>query len=179
MTAAPLPTEKRLAAVEKLQALGWSWTGDRWVRLISENEGQFDDQQAGALGEPVEWQKCEDSNFSGNFDQWERISRAEYVRLAAIFKGREVVRLGALSFNDGRRLVERADGWPHKIRALYTARRQPAVPDPHHGGSYEWRWMDGKLHHRLRGSSHKWVECRRVSVTPRRILAIAAALQQP
>lgn len=52
----------------------------------------------------------------------------------------------------------------------------PAFKDPHHGGDNQWRWNNGQLEHLAVGTS-KWVKTRRVHPTPKRILALAKALE--
>lgn len=51
-----------------------------------------------------------------------------------------------------------------------------AVTDPHHNGSMEWTWINGRLYSRLRGTSHAWRLCKRVNATPARLRALASIL---
>lgn len=112
-----MATPRRMAAVEGLISLGYEWDGEAWGAPAS----------APAVGDAVEWQLCQDCDFSGQFVDWVRITRQEYERLAKIFGDREVVRLGRASLDDST-LVERADGWAHKIRALSIAARAEVSP---------------------------------------------------
>ena len=70
--------------------------------------------------EAIRWELLEDVNYSGNFDTIREVDEAEFKRLEAIFAGRDVVRLAARRYDD-LTLVERPDGWPHRLRALYAA----------------------------------------------------------
>lgn len=49
------------------------------------------------------------------------------------------------------------------------------VRDPHHGGYNLWQWRRGRLHHKAVGCRN-WVEVKRLSPTPSRILAVANLL---
>lgn len=51
-----------------------------------------------------------------------------------------------------------------------------AVTDPHHNGSMEWTWINGRLYSRLRGTSHAWSLCKRVNATPSRLRALVSIL---
>jgi len=49
------------------------------------------------------------------------------------------------------------------------------INDPHHNGGAAWQWQRGVLHHKSVGHSN-WVKVSSMSPTPKRILAISAAL---
>lgn len=75
----------------------------------------------GAQG-AVAWERREDRMLSGEFCEWEPISKADYDIIAKIIGSRPSARIARTSHDDATP-AERNDGWPTQVRALYT---QPA-----------------------------------------------------
>jgi hypothetical protein len=56
--------------------------------------------------------------------------------------------------------------------ALAAATARGPTPDPHHGGASEWKFEGGAFWHRV-GPSGRWVQVKRLSLTPARVVMLA------
>lgn len=52
-----------------------------------------------------------------------------------------------------------------------------SVRDPHHNGSMEWSFINGKFYSRLSGATSAWNICKRFHATAKRVQALAKLVE--